>query len=65
MAGYLQEAVIPGFFNGVTDGLFIAKFLSAQRQKTEESTWAPSQKHRYHPAAKDQYGNSADENMWS
>ncbi len=40
-AGYLQEAVIPGFFNGVTGGLFISKFFSAHRQKTEESTWAP------------------------
>lgn len=39
-AGYIKEAVIPGFFNGVTGGLFVAKFFSAHRQKTEESTWA-------------------------
>jgi hypothetical protein len=32
-AGYVREAVIPGFFKGMTDGLFIAKFFSAERQK--------------------------------
>lgn len=32
-AGYIQEALIPGFFNGQTDGLFIAKFFSEDRQR--------------------------------
>lgn len=31
--GYIEEAVIPKFFNGEADGLFIAKFFSAKRQK--------------------------------
>ena len=38
-AGYLKEAMIPGFFKGNTDGLFIAKFLSADRGKTTEKEW--------------------------
>lgn len=32
-AGYMQEAIVPGFFRGGTDGLFIAKFFSAQRRQ--------------------------------
>jgi putative beta-lysine N-acetyltransferase len=31
-AGFLKEAVIPGFFNGRIDGYFIAKYFSASRQ---------------------------------
>jgi putative beta-lysine N-acetyltransferase len=34
-AGYIQEARVPGFFNGQIDGLFIAKFLCADRQQTQ------------------------------
>ena len=34
-AGYITEALVPGFFNGTQDGLFIAKFFSAQRRKTK------------------------------
>ncbi|MDX2452322.1 putative beta-lysine N-acetyltransferase [Desulfosarcina sp.] len=33
LAGYTKEAVIPSFFRGTTDGLFIAKFLSVDRQR--------------------------------
>ncbi len=33
-AGYINEAVVPGFFKGKTDGYFIAKYLSARRRKT-------------------------------
>jgi beta-lysine N6-acetyltransferase len=32
-AGYIQEALVPGFFNGETDGLFIAKFYAQDRQQ--------------------------------
>ncbi|BBO67868.1 N-acetyltransferase YodP [Desulfosarcina alkanivorans] len=32
-AGYTREALIPGFFRGRVDGLFIAKFFSEQRRK--------------------------------
>jgi putative beta-lysine N-acetyltransferase len=32
-AGYTQEALVPGLFNGQTDGLFIAKFFSEDRQR--------------------------------
>ena len=32
-AGYIQEALVPGFFEGETDGLFIAKFFSDDRQQ--------------------------------
>ena len=35
-AGYTKEAVIPSFFRGTTDGLFIAKFFSADRQRTSK-----------------------------
>lgn len=35
-AGYNKEAVVPGFFRGTTDGLFIAKFFSEDRQKTSK-----------------------------
>jgi len=40
-AGYLKEAIIPGFFSGKTDGLFIAKFLAPERQisKTDEKAF--------------------------
>ena len=31
-AGYVKEAEIPGFFNGRTDGCFIAKFLASERR---------------------------------
>lgn len=33
-ADYVKEAVVPGFYNGKTDGFFIAKYFSAKRQKT-------------------------------
>lgn len=32
-AGYIQEALVPGFFNGRTDGLFVAKFFSEDRRR--------------------------------
>lgn len=32
-ADYVAEAVVPGFFNGRTDGYFISKYFSAGRQK--------------------------------
>jgi beta-lysine N6-acetyltransferase len=32
-ADYAREVVIPGFFKGKTDGLFVAKFFSAKRRK--------------------------------
>jgi putative beta-lysine N-acetyltransferase len=32
-AGYIQEALVPGLFNGQTDGLFIARFFSEGRQR--------------------------------
>jgi len=32
-ADYIKEAVVPRFFTGKTDGLFIAKYFSAKRQK--------------------------------
>ncbi len=34
-SGYVKEALIPGFFDGETDGLFIAKFFSADRQQPQ------------------------------
>jgi putative beta-lysine N-acetyltransferase len=37
-AGYIQEACVPGFFNGKTDGLFIAKFFSKDRQQPNRET---------------------------
>lgn len=33
--GYIKEAVVPKFFKGQTSGFFIAKYLSAKRQKNE------------------------------
>jgi putative beta-lysine N-acetyltransferase len=35
-AGYVKEAIVPGFFNFIRDGLFIAKFFSRTRQTTAE-----------------------------
>jgi putative beta-lysine N-acetyltransferase len=35
-AGYEKEAVIPGFFRGEVDALFIAKYLSSQRKSFRE-----------------------------
>ncbi len=32
-AGYIREALVPGLFNGQTDGLFIARFFSEDRQR--------------------------------
>ena len=32
-AAYIKEAVVPGLYKGKTDGYFIAKYLSAKRQK--------------------------------
>lgn len=31
-AGYVEEAMVPGFFNGRTDGYFMAKYAVAERQ---------------------------------
>jgi len=31
-AAFIKEAVVPGFFNGETDGLFVAKYFSAERR---------------------------------
>jgi putative beta-lysine N-acetyltransferase len=31
-AGYVKEAEVPGFFNGRTDGCFIAKYLTPERR---------------------------------
>jgi putative beta-lysine N-acetyltransferase len=31
-AGYREEAVIPGFYRGRTDGLFVARYFSTRRQ---------------------------------
>jgi len=42
-AGYVKEATVPGFFNGATDGFFIAKFFSSDRRK------APAQAPNEHP----------------
>ncbi|MGD8252306.1 MAG: putative beta-lysine N-acetyltransferase [Desulfobacterales bacterium] len=36
-AGYVREAVIPGFFGGQTDALFVAKYFSSARQQVRES----------------------------
>ena len=35
-AGYIKEAIVPGFFNGIRDGLFIAKFFSRARQEAAD-----------------------------
>ena len=37
-AGYTKEAVVPGFYKGKIDGLFIAKFFSAERQEARNPT---------------------------
>jgi putative beta-lysine N-acetyltransferase len=34
-AGYGIEAVVPGLFQGKTDGFFLAKYFAAERQKAE------------------------------
>jgi len=34
-ADYIKEAVVPGFFRGKTDGFFISKYFSAERQKAQ------------------------------
>jgi putative beta-lysine N-acetyltransferase len=34
-AGYVIEAAVPGLFQGSTDGFFIAKYFSADRQQAE------------------------------
>ena len=34
-ADYIKEAVVPGFFIGKTDGFFISKYFSAERQKAQ------------------------------
>jgi putative beta-lysine N-acetyltransferase len=33
MAGYLKEAIVPGFFNGRMDGFFLGKYFSEKRQQ--------------------------------
>ena len=35
-AGYVKEAIVPGFFNGMRDGLFIAKFFTKARQQAAD-----------------------------
>jgi len=46
-AGYVQEAIVPGFFKGEIDGLFIAKFLSKDRQQpTHETGGVRGKNHR-------------------
>lgn len=35
LADYTIEAVVPGFYRGETDGLFIAKYLSRERRQVE------------------------------
>lgn len=37
-AGYIQEAVIPGLFDGRVDGLFAAKFFSRRRRRASGRT---------------------------
>jgi putative beta-lysine N-acetyltransferase len=34
-AGYVKEAVIPGFFAGTSDGFFVAKYFSEKRKKAQ------------------------------
>jgi len=34
-AGYIIEAMVPGFYNGKEDALFIMKYISKERQKPE------------------------------
>jgi putative beta-lysine N-acetyltransferase len=36
-AGYVEEALIPGFFRGTTDGLFVGKFFHPERQSAHHS----------------------------
>jgi putative beta-lysine N-acetyltransferase len=36
-AGYTREAVVPGFFNGHTDGLFIAKYHTVARKHSRQT----------------------------
>lgn len=35
--GYLEEAFVPGFYNGQEDGSFLGKFLSPERQANHEA----------------------------
>ena len=37
-AGYIREALVPDFFRGAIDGLFIAKFFSKDRQRPDHGT---------------------------
>jgi putative beta-lysine N-acetyltransferase len=32
-AAFIKEAVVPGFFNGETDGFFVARYFSAERRR--------------------------------
>lgn len=41
-ASHVQEAVIPGFFSVQTDAIFIAKYLSPEREGLEQSETAGS-----------------------
>jgi len=34
-ADYIKEAVVPGFFTGKTDGLFISKYFTAERKRAQ------------------------------
>ena len=51
-ADYCQEAVVPGFFKGSTDGLFIAKYFSAARRSPPSPpiSFKPSALRKAHPA---------------
>jgi len=41
-AGYAQEALIPAFFSGRSDALFVAKYLSPEREGVAQSETADS-----------------------
>jgi beta-lysine N6-acetyltransferase len=45
-AGYTKEAVVPGYVLGKTDGYFIAKYFSAERERPEggQSDWSPTRR---------------------
>ncbi len=54
-AGYRKEAVIPGFYRGQTDGLFVARYFSARRlvlSNAETTAHLPGKRARAAPAIK-------------
>lgn len=53
IAGYQKEAVIPGFYRGQSDGLFVARYFSVERQvlsNVETVTHLPGKRNRTAPA---------------